>query len=538
MKSKIYIKHWLAVKPQNYSGKTDLYYLKVANKINTNFIPSSEFMLSQFIEKEDIFLLCCFITSYFEDIISQTNIWRSFKLMHNKLYSKKLPFYSIDEDYEDDEINFEDVAFLTWYFLNTIQQEKFINPYNDFIFDIATTSMQVLEEEYEYAPENNTLKNLYNFENIAGDFYNSRAFIQFVFFESYLFFPDVKQGFNNDILDALEDTKADEDNPNLLMSYVREITEHFTFNKNSSLLALKAKDWTKELLGESHNSYDDISSISEKISGLFLYKKQNTTSVSLEHIASGMSFEMTKKSFEHYDDLEEDEILYIGLVKYKNEWWFSGNFSAQDFDADLILDQKNSADARSQVNFLHDQSEIQNILVKQEKAFLEFNNQSPIAYMNSKHVEGFSNSFMDYYNDSLSLSAKEQKEAKQRAKNDGYFGADNPFEDFNLEDDQAIVFFNPKKGIEIYFDVINAFPDENNPFFEHESDDDIMHLLISPLYSTEFVYYFINTFKDTLLFFKKEPYKTYLEDIDFLLRFWKKDLYFPQSTLVLTGKKD
>ena len=114
MKSKIYIKHWLTVKPQNYSGKTDLYYLKVANKINTNFIPSSEFMLSQFIEKEDIFLLCCFITSYFEDIISQTNIWKTFKLMHYNLYSKKFPFYSIDEDYEDDEIKCEEVAFLTW----------------------------------------------------------------------------------------------------------------------------------------------------------------------------------------------------------------------------------------------------------------------------------------------------------------------------------------------------------------------------------------------------------------------------------------
>ncbi|MDD7887157.1 DUF3843 family protein [Flavivirga sp. 57AJ16] len=533
MKSKIYLKHWLALKPENYSANTDLYYLKVANNVHSNFIPSSSFMLSQFIEKEDILLLSCFLTCYFEDVISQTNIWYTFKSMYKDLYNKKLPFYIIEDDYIDEEINFEDVAFLTWYFLNTIQQDKFINPYNDFILDIATTTMQIFDDEYEYAPENEKLKKLYAFEDTNVDFYQTRTFLQFVFFESYLFYTDIKLQLDLNVLDIIEENK--EEDPSMVMGYIREITEDFTFNTTSSLLALNAKDWAKNLLEKTHSEYERIESISDKIFGLFFYKSQNENNVNIEHIASGMTFEMTKKSFDHYENLDENDILYIGLVKWNKEWWFSGNFSISDFDADVILDQKNSLEARSEVNFLNDPKKIDDILRKKEKAFLSFNNNSPIAFLKANEVETFLSNYISHYIKTLNLSNKQQKEALQRIKDDGYsYNKNNP-EDFNSEE-EAIIFFNSKKGVEIYFDIINAFPDENNPFFTHEDNDDIMHLLISPDYSVELVLYFVETYKNKLSFFKKEPYKSYLDDLDFLLRFWKKDNYFTKSAITLIDK--
>lgn len=536
-KNKVYIKHWLALKPRKYSGKTDLYYLKIANEIRESFIPSTNFMLSELLDEEDISLFCCFLTCYFEDIISQTNIWATFKSLHQANYGKTLPFYVIQEDYIDDEINFEDIAFLTWYFLNTFQQERFISPYNDFILDIATCTMNILESEYEYAPENKTLQDLYSFKSDNDDFYMSRIFMQHVFLDSYLFFPDIKLDYNDEISNLIN--QNEEDDPSFFMGYIREITEDFTFNKVSSLLALKAKDWTAELLGESHPHYNDIITISNKIFGYFLYKSQDKDVVNLEHIASGMSFKMTKKSFDHYIDLKEGDILTIGLVKWQNEWWFSGNFFKSEFNADLILDQKNSVEARSKVSFLEDPKELSNILKKQEKAFLKFNRGSLIAYMNSNEISSFISGFYDFYRDSLKLTNKEQEEAIQRTKDDGFLGETNNFEDFSFQDKEAaIVFFNPKSGPEMYFDIINAFPDKNNPFYTEESKDDIMHILISPEYSTEFTYYFINNYKDKLSFFKQEPFISYLDDIDFLLRFWKKDSYHTKSSLVLTGKQE
>lgn len=533
MKHTIYIKHWLSLKPEKYSGRTDLYYLKVANNINLNFSKSLSKMLSKFMSRDDRSLFCCFLTCYFEDIISETNIWNSFRHLHQELYNKPLPFYTIDDDYIEEEVNFEDVAFLTWYFLNTIQKTRFVSPYNDFIKDVATFTMQILDEEFEYAPENVQLKKRMSFDGESKELYEVRHFMQTVFFDSYLFRTDIKQAMDEEILETVENIKGKE--PDKIQLYINVITQDYTFNKTSALLALKAKDWTKTLLGKTHSSYDDIANISNKISGLFLYKKQNSTSVFLEHIASGMLFEMTKESFDHGKDLKPDCIVYIGLVNYKNEWWFSGNFFQQNFDADLILDQKNSAEARSHVNFLNDAMAVESILIGQEKAFLKFNGGKHIAYLRASEVERFSKDYMAFYNDGLKLSSQEKSKADKRMRADGYFPKEGLFEDISSDEEGAIIFFNPKNGIEIYFDILNAFPDENNPFFTSESREDIMQIMMAQDISVELVCYFIDNFKDKLDFFKNEPTKDYLDDMDFLLRFWKKDSYVTKTNMILMG---
>ncbi len=530
-KDRIYIKHWLALKPQGYNGNTDLYYLKIANQVYSNLIPSSKTILSQYLSKDDLFLFCCFLTSYFEDVISQINIWRAFKVMYKELYDKNLPFYPIKVDYFDEEINFDDVAFLTWYFLNTTQENKFFSPYNNFILNIATTSMKVFDEAYEYAPENKRLKKLYTLNNKNIDYYTTRSYLQLVYFESYLFNTDIKFDFDNDILDTIEE--YEEENPESIPSLLREITEEYTFNRSSTLLSLKAKDWAKSILGKEHPEYHSINAISDKITGSFFYVNQNENDIILKHIASNIEFNVTKKSFDYYENLSEDDIIYIGLVKWNNEWWFSGNFSTSDFDADLILDLKNSNQARLDVSSLYNTSEINDILKKKEKVFLAFNN-SPIAFLKANTIASFSSKYFEFYNQSLGLSDIEKKEVKQRTLDDGYFGNDPNFEDFD-SDEPVIVFFNPKSGLEFYFDIINAFPDINNPFFTEESYDDIMHLLLSPTYSKELILYFVSTYKDKLTFFKNEPYKSYLEDLDFLLRFWKKGNYHTKSSIIPIG---
>lgn len=532
MKSKIFIKHWLELKPNHYSSNTDLYYLKVANKIHSKLSPKTLSVLLEIMDKEDIKILCCFITCYFEDVISETNIWQSFKKEYSKSYNKQLPFFTTDEDYIDDEINAEDIAFLMWYFANTIQQKIFLNPYNDFVMYVAELAMEVLDEEYDYAPENKSLKTIFQFNPSGVDeFYETREFLQLVFLESYLLYPDVKQRFDFDTFEIL--TEDEGHDPEKLMAYLREVNEDYSFNKTSSLLSLKAKDWAKHVLGESHPSYNDISSISEKIKGLFFYKKQTKTSVFLEHIASGMEFEMTKKSFDNSQDLNEDSIIYIGLVKYKKEWWFSGNFLVTKYDADTILDQKNSATARADINFLIEESELNEIVELQKKVFLKFNDNSLIKFIKGTDVNDFFKNYKTSFNNSLQLRDQEVEAANQRAKDEGYFGNDSELS--NEDDAEFIIFFNPKSGIEFFVDLSNAFPDKRNPFFTEESHEDVQQILMAQDCSTEFVNYLIENYKDKLSYFKKEPYKSYLNEMDFLLKFWKKENYKTKNMTVLTG---
>jgi hypothetical protein len=98
------------------------------------------------------------------------------------------------------------------------------------------------------------------------------------------------------------------------------------------------------------------------------------------------------------------------------------------------------------------------------------------------------------------------------------------------------VFFNPQSGAEVALAVNSAFPDKNNPFFNsNESEDHIMRLLLAEELSKELVMYCIDNYKSALPFFNEYEGEMYLKDIDFLLRFWKKNNYHAKPSVTFTG---
>jgi hypothetical protein len=79
LKKKVYIDDWKSLKPYNGHSATDLYYLKIANEVCDELV----FYTDTFFNKEiDPILLSCFITSYFEDVISKTRIFETFRNKH------------------------------------------------------------------------------------------------------------------------------------------------------------------------------------------------------------------------------------------------------------------------------------------------------------------------------------------------------------------------------------------------------------------------------------------------------------------------
>ena len=218
MKSKIFLKQWLELKPYDKQMSTDSYYLKLSNEIKNAIISQDSFVLIMYLKENEIDLLSCFLASYFEDVISETNIWNSFLNIHTKLYEKKLPFYNTNEYFEG-EINLQDISFLIWYFLNTIQEEKFVSPFNDSIIDIASVVLQILEEEYEYAPENEDIKSYYRINENETDFYVVRNLIDTILFKTYLFYTDISIK-----LFEQEDELIEQNDENLLM-YLQDIRD-------------------------------------------------------------------------------------------------------------------------------------------------------------------------------------------------------------------------------------------------------------------------------------------------------------------------
>ena len=528
MNTRIFINDWLKFKPYNDQVSTDFYYLKLCNKIKKNLNGSALNSLKAYLNETDINAMCCFLVSYFEDIISETNLWNSFVSKHSELYNKKLPFYSVSEYYEN-EINEQDVEFLIWYFINTIQEEDFLSYNISFIEPIASSFMLCFEEEYEYAPENKQIKTYYQINKDEKDYYVVRKFIDNILFNSYLFYFDTS-------LELLEQenkiiNKRDEN----VLSYLNENRDSYLNSCCTRLLSMKGKEWGAEILGHDHPLYNDLLNISQKVKGYFFYKGQDDEYITLEHIASCKVFKMTKKSFDHSTELKKlDTIFYFGLVKWKDEWWFSGIYIKLGYNADLILDEKNSTISRSEVAFLdQDSANAMKIFQKQKKAFLEFNNGSLISFLPTANIDKYLQDYFDFYNASLKLSKKEQKNAESRARKKGYLGGEKKDSfDFSKLSDSGLIFFNPKKGIEIALGINSAFPTKKNMFFnEEKSKENIMSLFMSEEFSKELAMYCVDNYKNKLALFKEGLIKNLLDDIDFLLRFWKKKNYHSISAI-------
>ncbi len=513
------------------------YYLKLCNEVKKSIVTNKQsFVLNIYLDAEEIDLLSCFLTSYFEDLISETNIWNTFVNIHKRQYNKYLPFYEMDEYYPD-EINLQDVVFLIWYFLNTMQNEKFIGPVNDFIFEIAEKVMDVFEDAWEFAPENEHLKTYYFIDTKETDFYLARNLVDGILFKTYLFYPDTLLDLRDSERELVEETEREEH----LLNFLNENRDQLMHKTHTRLLGLKGKEWVAEILGNNHPLHNDYLNMSQKIRGYFLYKGQDTDNVFLEHIASSKRFNLTKKSFDHSDSLTEiDTILFMGIVKWRNEWWFSGIFFQSDFNPDLILDEKNSMKSRMEVNFIdHQENDLQEMLDNQLKAFKEFNNGSQIAFMESDEIDSFVKGYVEYSNAYLNLSEKEKEEAKQRAREDGFFGKEKEAKDFTKVSESALVFFNPKSGVEIGLAVNSAFPSTDNLFFnEEESEDHLLRLFMNEELSAELAMYCIENYGQDLPFLKSGEGNLYIENIDFLLRFWKVGNYYSKPSITFTGKKE
>src|SRR5680860_1229830 len=177
MKKKIYIKDWLELKPYESHKPTDTYYLKIANDLKSIFMDIDFMAFRLYLEDAEIKMLFFFLVFQFEDVVSGTNIFDTFRKEHKMLNEKPLPFYTTRTYYED-EINQADVTFLSWYFLNTVQQRDFALPHHKVFPAFAEKVMEIFDREYEYAPENEALKPYYRVDENETDYYKIRSIVE------------------------------------------------------------------------------------------------------------------------------------------------------------------------------------------------------------------------------------------------------------------------------------------------------------------------------------------------------------------------
>ena len=109
----ITVKDYMKMQP-NYPkvADSDKFYLQMAMRLD-DAIEHANMQLPLSAEtKRDIVLAA---TGYYQDIVADCGIWRSFITIHKQLYGKPLPFYALPDEYCESELNKEDIQFIIWY---------------------------------------------------------------------------------------------------------------------------------------------------------------------------------------------------------------------------------------------------------------------------------------------------------------------------------------------------------------------------------------------------------------------------------------
>lgn len=155
-KNFLYPADWVKTKPYMAVDSVDIYYTGIANRIYD--ILKETKLDAIFNTPHSMRTAVMSITGWFEDVISQNGIWQAFTNECEQMYGKKLPFYSLSDNYYPDEINQEDIQFLLWHNLQTVTRtQRIINPTSPVLMLAAEFIYHMLEDEYETAPENERL---------------------------------------------------------------------------------------------------------------------------------------------------------------------------------------------------------------------------------------------------------------------------------------------------------------------------------------------------------------------------------------------
>ena len=146
----ISVKDYMERQPGNPRvAETDQFYLWIALRLAKLWDESP--WLSELDDelRRDVVLA---VTGYYQDVVADGGLWRSFTRLHAERHGTPLPHYGRREEYIDYELNVDDVRFVIWWTIVGEQGIVALDPHNVELEALAMAFHKVLDEEYEDAP--------------------------------------------------------------------------------------------------------------------------------------------------------------------------------------------------------------------------------------------------------------------------------------------------------------------------------------------------------------------------------------------------
>lgn len=146
----IKVKDYMERQPGNPKVEaTDQFYLWIALRIAKLWDESPWLRDLDDEVRRDVVLA---VTGYFQDVVADGGIWRSFTRLHNSRNGSPVPHYGIGEGYVDFELNLEDVRYVMWWTIAGEEGGNALDPLDKELEALALAFHKLLDEEYEQAP--------------------------------------------------------------------------------------------------------------------------------------------------------------------------------------------------------------------------------------------------------------------------------------------------------------------------------------------------------------------------------------------------
>ena len=257
MKSiKIFPKDWLRVHPYVKSTPVDSYYTRIANRIY-DILEATDLVIS--FDKGDSEQVAIRLAAYFEDVISQTNIWRTFITDYKARFGHYLPFFQTGDNYYDDEVNLEDIRLILWHFTQQYHGWKrgtFVNPDNPANEAASRLIYELFCEEWTTAPENERMQSLFSPETRYDTAEKYSELLSWFHYSCYLFCSENEE-LTETVKEFMRNRQTDQND-------IMAIHDALAHRSRHSFLAYTSPYWLSRLLPTGHPDYEFFKQEGEK----------------------------------------------------------------------------------------------------------------------------------------------------------------------------------------------------------------------------------------------------------------------------------
>ncbi len=434
-----------ALHPKGVIADSDMYFARIANKIFRKLL--SDKIIKQDFPENILRKFALKSASYLEDIVSQWGLFDGFRKLHLQVCGNQMPFYTVDDDYYGDEINIEDVQFLVWYTLQEDLNEneevgRFVNPENPMIMLLSSVIFDILEEEYETAPENERIYEMLHTHDYE-DFISFRHLLEWLCYNSYLSTNNAKNKVESVKANIVKENKKDIDYTKLF-TYLVETNAIFYYA--CTPLSVKAIDWFRAISTNSR--------ILERIENLSFrpfqrYKILNSDDSFINLVSfceEKIKISLARESMNSLDPNRirkfsiGEEIAQTNLVFFDGIWQVNGAivFTEMSEKIQEEEDQKAEKKKRFKENVEYSYKEL-----------LKYNQNKEIAFFkNSEELEKF---WLEAYSDAPNV--------EDFIKNQPYKN------DYNI-----VMFLSPKNGAFTLPDIGKCIKHPDNKFYNTETN--------------------------------------------------------------------